>query len=153
MKTVLTCLLVLMALVSAAPAVEKIDPDPKAVALINDFLKALAIPDEAERLKAVMPLLNKSMYSNDGRDLDPQVKQFSYKKASGAVNLYAFPAVITEVHKGNVQQIGFKQTAQQGRIDKYFVAKKEGVQGRPAPLHVFWPADGGAPTLVNIGSL
>ena len=33
------------------------------------------------------------------------------------------------------------------------IGKKEGAAGRPAPLHVFWPEGGGAPMLINIGSL
>jgi len=52
-----------------------------------------------------------------------------------------------------VTQVGFRETAESGRTDKYFVTKKAGVPGLPAPLHVFWPSDGGAPKLINIGSL
>jgi len=153
MRWLLVSWLLTLCLAGAAGAVEKIDPDPKAVELITKFLEALSLPDEAARLKAVMPLLHVSMYSNDKKDLAPNVKQFSYKKACAGVVFYAIPAEITEVHKGNVQTISVGDTAERGRIDKYFVAKKAGQQGRPAPLHVFWPESGGAPVLVNIGSL
>jgi hypothetical protein len=49
--------------------------------------------------------------------------------------------------------MGFKETAERGRIDKYFIAKRRGIAGVPAPLHIFWPETGGKPKLINIGSL
>lgn len=145
----------ILALVLAIPAlaIEKVSPDPRGTELCTKFLEALLIPDPDARLKAVLPLLHASMKTSDGKDLEPNVKGFSYKKACSGAQFYQVPAVITEVHKGRDTTIGFGPTAQAGRTDKYFVAKKDGVAGRPAPLHVFFPADGGAPTLVNIGSL
>lgn len=143
----------LITLTQALWAIEKIDPDPKASALCESFLKACQIEDPQARLAAIIPLVHKSMLTRDGKDLDRNTKDFSYKKACGAAKLYALPVQISEVHKGNVTTIGFKETAETGRTDKYFVAKKDGVQGRPAPLHVFWPQNGGEPKLVNFGSL
>ena len=142
-----------MLLGRASHAVERIAPDPRGVELVNSFLKALSVQDEQVRLQAVLPLMHRSCLTPDGRDLDRNVKEFSYRKACGGVGCYEIPAVVTEVHKGNITTIGFRETAETGRTDKYFVAKKAGVAGRPAPLHVFFPASGGAPTLVNIGSL
>jgi len=136
-----------------APAIEKISPDAKAVEVINKLLAAFSLTDSELRLKAVIPLLHKSMYTNDGKDLSKNVKDFSYKKAVENVKFYSIPAVITEVHKGNVTAIGFKETAERGRTDKYFVGKKDAKNGRPAPIHIFFPENGGEPKVVNIGSL
>lgn len=148
--------IVLMILLCCAPtvsAIEKIEADPKGVQLCESFLKACQIADPQARLEAILPLLHKSMLTRDGKDLDRNVKEFSYKKACSAARLYALPVEIYEVHKGNVTTVGFKETAERGRSDKYFVSKKPGVEGRPTPLHVFWPEDGGEPKLINIGSL
>ena len=134
-------------------AVEKISPDPAGVELCNALLTALCIGNPQERLAAVIPLVHRSLLNTAGNDLDRGVKEFSYAKASGAAKLYQLPANINEVHKGNVTTIGFKATAERGRTDKYFIPKKEGVAGRPAPLHVFWPEGGGPPKIVNMGSL
>ena len=142
-----------LALCARVQAVEKIEPDPKGVKLCADFLTALAIEDAAKRLEAVIPLLHKTLLTEDGKDLTPDVKRFSYNKACTNAKFYKQPAQVTEVHKGMEGTVGFGKTAEKGRADKYFVAKKEGVAGRPAPLHVFWPSDGGAPKLINIGSL
>ena len=136
-----------------AGAVEKVPPDPAGQKLCSELLAALQIEDSAQRLSAVLPLVHKSMKTRDGKDLDRNTKDFSYKKASGAAKLYSSPAEITEVHKGNVSTIGFKESAETGRTDKYFLAKKPGVNGRPAPIHVFFPEGGGEPKIVNFGSL
>lgn len=142
-----------VALCGRVLAVEKIDPDPKGVKLCTDFLAAVSIEDEAKRLEAVIPLLHKSLLTDDGKDLKPDVKRFSYGKACTNAKFYKQPAEVTDAHKGTESKVGFGKTAEKGRADKYFVAKKDGVAGRPAPLHVFWPSDGGAPKLINIGSL
>lgn len=149
---VLSMTLLLSGIALSSWGIEKIKPDQRAVALINHFMKALKISDETQRETTVSQLLHKSMLGSDGR-LSPSVKRYSYQKACDGVKFYDFPVRITEVHKGRVVTIGFKETAEKGRIDKYFVGKREGVAGRPAPLHIFWPEDGGKPKLVNIGSL
>ena len=149
---VATAFLMTVAIVSQAWAIDKIDPDPKAVALINDFMKALAIEDATKREAEAVKFLHKSMLTNEGT-MGSSLKNYAFKKATDGVKFYAVPVKITEVHKGRTVTVGFKETAEKGRTDKYFVAKKEGAAGRPAPLHVFWPEGGGAPKLINIGSL
>lgn len=138
------------ATLGAALAVTKIAPDPRGVKVVNELMEALKIPDAEARMKAVVPLVHVSLLTTDGKHLAPNVEQFSYKKAVGSISLYPVPVTITEVHQGNVTTIGFGETAQRGRSDKYFVAKSE---GRPAPVIVFFPEDGGAPKIVNFGSL
>lgn len=134
----------------AAHAVDKVSPDPRGVKLVNALIVALQMPDENARLAAIIPLVHKSLLTNDGKDLMSSVKQFSYRKAVGNAGQYTVPLTITEVHRGNTFTIGFKSTAQSGHTDKYFVAQKS---SRPAPVGVFFPADGGEPTIVNFGSL
>lgn len=143
---------ILMA-VAHSMAIEKISPDPKGVELVNKLLSALSISDGDERMKAVVPLVHKSMLTGDGRELDRNTRDFSYKKACSNVKFYEQPARVTQVHKGNTYTIGFAETAEKGRSDKYFIAKKPGVAGMPAPVIIFWPENGGEPKVVNMGSL
>jgi hypothetical protein len=141
----------LLAFTSIAGAIEKSAPDPKGQKLVADLLAALANPDDGARLAAVVPLLHKSLLTDDGKDLRSTVKDFSYKKASQNVGLYS--ADIDYVVKGNTMTVGFKASAEKGRDDKYFVKKKPGVAGMPAPIHVFWPDGGGEPKILDLGSL
>ncbi|MBI2267285.1 MAG: hypothetical protein HYU64_19325 [Armatimonadetes bacterium] len=151
--TVLSVLLLAIFFVYEARSIEKISPDPRGVALVDELVKALSVSDENARLNAVLPLVHKSLLSRDGKDLDRNVKEFSYKKAYQNVKFYKQPVEIHEVHKGNVMTIGFKETAERGRRDKYFIKKKDGINGMPAPIHIFWPENGGDPKVVDMGSL
>ena len=138
--------------INSAWGIEKIEADAKAVQVINHFMHALQLEDPVQKEKAVAALLHKSLLDKAGM-IAPSTKRFSYQKASDNVKFYKVPVQITEVHKGRSVLVGFKETQQRGRIDKYFVAKREGIAGVPAPLHIFWPETGESPKLINIGSL
>lgn len=156
-RRVLTALVVAAVLVGwggqASAAIKKIPADPKAVKLVGQVLKALATADAGKRLAAVLPLVHKSLRTADGKDLARTVKDYSYKKATTGAQHYIYPPEIFEVHQGNTVTVGFKETAERGRKDKYFVKKKAGVAGRPAPIIIFWPEGGGAPRVLDFGSL
>jgi hypothetical protein len=130
-------------------------PDPGAVRLIDQFFSVLQIPDDAQRVQAVVPLVHKSLLFQDktGVTLDRNIREFSYPRAIRAMNMYQHPVHVTEVQRGQVCTIGFKDSGERGRVDKYFIAKLPSVAGRPAPIDVFFPESGGQPSLVNFGSL
>jgi len=131
----------------------QISDEERGEALVNKLMKALSIKDEKERIKAIIPLVHKSLLNSSGDDLNKSVKEFSFKKASAAVSLYQIPVKITRVAKGKNSGVGFGDTAEAGRSDRFFVAKRNGVVGLPAPIVVFFPVDGGEPKIVNMGSL
>lgn len=141
----------------ANKALKKIlaNPDPKAVSLINRFFEALTLPTDSERQKAILPLVHKSLIFNDktGPVLDRTIREYSYVRAVKDFDGYRFPVEITEVHQGIKTTIGVGSNAEMGRSDKYFIAKKSGIDGLPAPIIVFFPSNGGDPSLVNFGSL
>jgi hypothetical protein len=144
---------VLLSVVAANAAPKKVEADPRGTKVVSELLAALSLTDDNARLAAVIPVMHKSMLTDDGKDLADNVKRYSYKKAYQNVHLYEQPAAIFEVHELPEQTVGFQATAERGVVYKYFVKKKEGEAGRPAPIHVFFPSDGGAPKCINIGSL
>lgn len=152
LSVILLCLFLVLSIKSAF-AWENIEPEEEAVELLNNFLTALSIEDENERLLAVIPLVHRDLLNRDCTDLSIDVKPFSYKKAYCNVKFYSIPAVITEVRKGNPCTVGYEETAEEGRVDKYFIDKKPDVDGMPAPVEIFWPEDGGPPKIYYMGSL
>ena len=155
-RNFIKCILVAIiavALAGQAVAIEKVSPDPRGLKVVNQLLDALAKEDPAERLAAVIPLVQASLLNNAGDDLEQGVKRYSYKKAWQNVKFYKRPASIYEVHRGRNVTVGYGKTAQRGRVDKYFVNKRAGIAGRPAPIAVFFPADGGEPRIYGMGSL
>ena len=145
--------LFLVGMANTSFAIKKIDPDPKLVELVSSLMKALQIEDQEKRIAAVLPLVHKTMQTKGGKTLTRDVVRFSFKKASQNVQFYKVPADIYEVHEGRSKTVGWKETAEKGRTDKYFVNKKDDVEGRPAPIAVFIPADGGDPKIIGFGSL
>jgi hypothetical protein len=123
--------------------------DPKLVDLLTKFCEALKIADENERVKAILPYVHDYDKTKDKTDLIPNTKQFSFKKASNGISRYEFPLVITRVEKtGDTSYQGVA-----GSRFKYFIKKNQNFNGMPAPIHIFVPADGSEPKVINFGSI
>lgn len=137
--------------------VTKLVTNPKAEALLNQFMKAIKIPDEKERMEALLPLLHKSLYyrSPEGIVMDRTIKEYAYPRALRAINQYADPVKIKEVHRGNTMTVGFGEFVEKGREDKYFICRKDDLLCQyPVPIIVFWPeGEEAEPKIRNFGAL
>ena len=144
-------------LLHSAPAQAQMDEqvDPRAEKLLNDFLAALtAQPDNMDAaVKAALPYLHKSLLAPDGADVTNDLRNFSFKKAWSNAKFYAQPVKITRIRRTGVSAIGFRETAEKGKVTDYFVGKKDGVNGMPAPVKIFFPEGGGEPKISYVGSL
>jgi hypothetical protein len=127
--------------------------DPRAVELLNRFLDALLLKDADESARALAPLVHVSLHAPGGTDLSRDLRQFGHKKAHANALHYARPVQVVRVRTTSLTGIGFGSDAAAGRVDDYFIAKQPGVNGMPAPVKVFFPAGGGAPTISYMGSL
>lgn len=153
--------LTLSFLVSAAlvsgPAVARADepaPDEAAVAKIKQFLEiCINTPDLNEAGKQVVAagLVQASkLDKNDPRKLNPDSLRFAFKKAHGNAGMYEMRVV--RVVETTTSAVGFGKTAQKGKLFKYFIAKKDGVGGMPAPVQIFFPEGGGESVIYDFGS-
>ncbi|MEW6279240.1 MAG: hypothetical protein AB1758_11485 [Candidatus Eremiobacterota bacterium] len=113
------------------------------------FLQAMSLPDEADRLSAVTPLVHASLLTSDGSDFSWNYREFHYEAALASASGY-LPLEVVEVHRGSLVTLGLGATAERGRVDKYFLRS---IGGRRAPVHVFFPESGGPPLVVNFSSL
>jgi hypothetical protein len=132
---------------------KELDVDPRAVVLLEAFLQALLLPDAAESARALLPLVHRSLKTPAGDELSRDLLQFGHKKAHGNARHYAVPVHVTRVRPSSTTGIGFGDTAEAGRMDDYFIAKRAGVNGMPAPVKIFFPANGGPPLVSYMGSL
>lgn len=152
------CLILSMALVGFSIQAQEIklkDFDKRGIELIDSFMNVLLQnpSDEMVAAKAAMPYIHRSEYNNQGNQLMQDRLNFSFKKAWQNAKFYAWPVVVTRIQQQNLSQVGFGETAEAGTGFKIWISKKEGVSGMPAPLNVFFPADGSAPKLNYYGSL
>lgn len=127
--------------------------DARAVDLLNRFLEALAVEDPERSARALVPLVHASLRAPGGADLSRDLRQFSFKKAHDNARHYARPVEVTRVRRTNTTALGAGPGATAGRVDDYFIGKRAGVNGMPAPVKIFFPADGSAPTIAYMGSL
>lgn len=150
MKLILTFLLCLSFFVGVSQTAEV---DKRAEVLLNDFMKSLLIQDSDASAKACLKCVHKSLINSSGDNLTKDLRDFSFKKAHSNAKFYANPVKITRVRKNKVTAIGFKETGENGTEYSYFISKKEDVNGMPAPVNIFFPADGSAPKISYMGSL
>jgi hypothetical protein len=68
------------------------------------------------------------------------------------IKYYQYPVQITRVRALVTQAVGFKDTAEKGRAFDYFLAKRDGVSGLPAPIRVFIGESSGI-KIDDVGSL
>lgn len=132
---------------------QDVSPDPKAVELLNNFMKALTISDFEASIKAAIPYMHKTLLNASGKDITPDLRRFGFKKANTGAPGYELPVNVTRVRKTGTTQVGFGPTAEAGAVYDYFIGKKESTGGMPAPVKIFFPASGGAPSIYYIGSI
>ena len=137
----------------AAPP--SVPADPAAIAVITRFLEICTRSGDLESLGrdvVAAGLVHASkLDANNPAQLNADSLRFGFKRAAENARLYE--PRITRVVQTTTTAVGFGTTAQRGRLFKYFVAKRPGVAGMPAPLHVFFPDQGGSPVLYDWGSL
>ena len=129
--------------------------DKRGIEVVNKFMEAIMSnqSDINAAAKKALPIIHRSEYNSAKNGLLADRMSYSFKKAWENAKFYTTPVVVTRVQKQGISAIGFKETAQSGTAYKVWISKKDGVAGLPAPLNVFFPADGSAPTMYYYGSL
>ncbi len=138
----------------AAPPVAPAAFDlPRGEVMLRSFLTALSLPDEEAAAKAVVPFVHKSLLEKDGASLSAEVRRFSFKKAHGRAKEYALPLLISRTRQSGESGVGFRESAESGAVVDYFLERRRGQTGLPAPVKVFFPSGGGEPKVLYMGSL
>ncbi len=152
--TLRTALVALACLAPTFAFAEEPAVDEKAVDKIKQFLEictSTADLNEAGTKVVAANLVQASkLDKNDPRKLNPDSLRFAFKKAHDNAKLY--DVRIVRVAETTTSAVGFGKTAQKGKLYKYFVAKKDGVGGMPAPVQIFFPEGGAEPVLYDFGS-
>jgi hypothetical protein len=125
------------------------ETEPHAVELLNNFLRALAIPDEDQRLQAVLPLMHKSLLTLDGRGFRQPVRDYNYLTAVRSVSSYRVPVEITRVDPNSNSPSESLGKREEGASFRYYIARLPKVGGTGI-IHIFFPADGGPPSIAEI---
>jgi hypothetical protein len=137
---------------SGALAQETAPVDAAGSKLVGQLVQALREDDEAARVKAALPLLHRSLLSDDGQDIDPSVKKVAWKKAQANVAGLEEPTQIARVRsKGNLTIGEGSRKVERGRVDDYFLARRD-KDALPARVTIFFPQEG-EPKIYDISGL
>jgi hypothetical protein len=141
----------LVCLTMTAHAEVEIAPDPAAVDVLNKLMAALLIDETEQSVKEAVKLLHKSLLVKTGDDISADLRRFGFKKAHDNAKLYGLPVKIARVRATGATTIGFKETAEKGKVFDYLIEKKAG--GLPAAVKMFFPEGGGEPKVAYLGGL
>jgi len=113
--------------------------ESSAVKVINTFIKTLQSHNYEESAKIVVPLMNRSLLDRTQKALDSDTYRYQFKKAQGNAKHYVYPVKVTRIQKLRTTEIGHLNvgTYDKGVEYKLWIAKKESVEGMPAPIVLF----------------
>jgi len=127
--------------------------EKEAIFVLNEFIKTLQNNNFKESAYMSVPLIHKSLLTQDGRELDGDTMRFSFKKAYTNAKNYAYPVKITRIDRLKTTEIGHGNTHEVGVEFKFWIAKKNR-NGYSAPLVLFFKQNGSnEPKLSYVGSL
>lgn len=126
---------------------------PKEIAeLVNQYLFILQNSSTLEEAAIKLQnILGGGLLNSQGK-ISTDTLSFSLKKDYQNAKFYQYPIKITRVVKILNDYDGYQQTYIEGTGYKVWVAKKDGVAGMPAPVHVIKPKDGSSAKIIGIGS-
>lgn len=131
-------------------------PDDRGAAKLKRFMEIVASTEdleEAGKLVIAEKLVHGSkLDKNDPRKMNNDSIRFAFKKAHQNVKMYDPGPRIIRTQLTGTSAVGFGPTAQKGKLYKYFIAKKDGINGMPAPIQIFYPEDGSDPIVYDFGS-
>lgn len=118
--------------------------------LLEGFMSALALEDGDRASRATLPFVHPSLRNASGDDLADDVKRFSFKKARSNVASYPRPLRVVRVAQTPITTVGPPHKGAEGAVVDYYLLR---TGAAPAPIRVFFPRDGGRPTVAYMGSL
>lgn len=131
-------------------------PDERGAAKLKRFIEIVTTTadlEEAGKLVIAEKLVHASkLDKNDPRKMNNDSMRFAFKRAHENAKMYDPGPRIIRYQLTATSAVGFGPTAQKGKLYKYFIAKKDGISGMPAPIQIFYPEGGGEPIVYDFGS-
>ncbi len=127
--------------------------EKEAIYVLNKFIEILQTDTFQASAHRVIPLMHKSLLTQDGENMDQDTLSFSFKKAYTNAKNYAYPVKITRIDRLKTTEIGHGNSHEVGIEFKFWIAKKNS-NGYSAPLVLFFKQHGSnEPKLSYVGSI
>ena len=109
-------------------------------AVLDEYITILttsnSIDECADRF---LEIAGGGLVNPNGTLLRNSVKPYSLTKDFNNIKFYKVPVEIIRVAKTKTGQAGYGVSALSGDWYKIYIAKKDGVSGMPAPVHIVYP--------------
>jgi len=127
--------------------------EKEAIFVLNRFIEILQNNNFKESSHIVIPLIHKSLLTQNLQEMDQDTLMFSFKKAYTNAKNYAYPVKITRIDRLKTTEIGYGNSHEVGVEFKFWIAKKNS-NGYSAPLVLFFKQHGSnEPKLSYVGSI
>lgn len=84
--------------------------EKEALLVMNKFVHILQTNDFKKNSQMVIPLIHKSLLTQDRSELDADTLMFSFKKAYTNAKNYAYPVKVTRIDRLKTTEIGYGNT-------------------------------------------
>ncbi|MEA1914018.1 MAG: hypothetical protein U9N30_01765 [Campylobacterota bacterium] len=129
------------------------DQQQSANKVLNQFLNILQNNSYYQSSGMVVPLMHRSLLTNNANQLDDDTYRYSFKKAHSNARNYTYPVRITRIQRLKTTGVGYENTYDQGVEYKIWISKNTSQKGAPAPLVVFFKHGAANAQLTYVGSL
>lgn len=128
--------------------------DPRAVKVIEGFLKGLLKPNEISRVEAIFPYIHPVLKNEDQSWLKEEVTIYHFPRASRNSYCYHIPVKVAMVQPKGTGVLYVNQQSESGEFYDYYLMKKgKSLQVLPSPVNLFFPSDGREPKITYMGGL
>ena len=124
------------------------DPDSAAEQLINDLFELLTQADRASTEARIVDLMHPSLLRNGA--LEPTFRKNKLDRACERLSLYNRPVQILARKPTGRTRLGALNNKEEGEEVSYTVTRNEDLGGLPGHVRIFFPKQGGAPSISSI---
>jgi|GEM_PF-338165 len=125
--------------------------------VLDRYISILSTSETLDQCeKSFVSIAGGGLVDEMGTQLRRSVKPYSLKKDFNGIRFYKVPIEITRVNVSESAGNGYGYSAIRGKIYKVWIAKKDNINGYPAPISIMVPEGHKSiktPKIVGIGSL
>ncbi|WAL59575.1 CHAT domain-containing protein [Thermocoleostomius sinensis] len=108
--------------------------------ILSKLFDALSSPNREIGIRKFEEIAHQSLFQNG--QIDPAFRKNCFDVAATRLNLYKQPAEVTRSEITSRTRLGLRGDKEEGREEKYVIARKEQLGGFKGHVRIFFPANG-----------
>jgi len=116
--------------------------------LINRLFDALLSSNSEVGIQKFEEIAHQSLFQNG--QIDPSFRKNCFNVAAARLNLYKQPPEVTSTEPTGRNRLGSRGNKEDGREEKFAIARKNSLGGFEGHIRIFFPSNGGLPKISGI---